>query len=182
MATSTPLIPLCFSFAFQSTPPIRVATVATTVCCPPQPFQSTPPIRVATGAAESADSIDRNFNPRHPYGWRQAYQDILSGNLTFQSTPPIRVATRRHGTFDSLQGISIHATHTGGDGFFRCRSVLLVISIHATHTGGDEMQHKEALKKSISIHATHTGGDVYGDTKPNKDRLFQSTPPIRVAT
>ena len=78
-------------------------------------FQSTPPIRVATIPSTFADhSI--YFNPRHPYGWRrtqcvpmQAFfyisihathtggdQNCISENLPdvlFQSTPPIRVAT-----------------------------------------------------------------------------------------
>ena len=38
---------------------------------------------------------------------------------------------------DNLAGISIHATHTGGDAADLAVAALVAISIHATHTGGD---------------------------------------------
>ena len=56
-------------------------------------FQSTPPIRVATLVRARTFYCQRNFNPRHPYGWRHARVCLRRRRLVFQSTPPIRVAT-----------------------------------------------------------------------------------------
>ena len=56
-------------------------------------FQSTPPIRVATGLQDLLGPLIKNFNPRHPYGWRPVAASRFFGATTFQSTPPIRVAT-----------------------------------------------------------------------------------------
>ncbi len=92
------------------------------------------------------------------------------------------MATAWNSSIRAIYGISIHATHTGGD---CCIEQLLVsscnfnprhpygwrrydivegkerknISIHATHTGGDEALEQQASQYVISIHATHTGGD-----------------------
>ena len=117
MATSDfSVVPLMI--LFQSTPPIRVATVAAAPTATHKAlFQSTPPIRVATTPFQALNlsqliSIhathtggDRylsllligawNFNPRHPYGWRQGTSLCCLTSGAFQSTPPIRVATWR---------------------------------------------------------------------------------------
>ena len=102
-----------------------------------------------------------DFNPRHPYGWRHFWQYSHKNRA--------------------------------------------VISIHATHTGGDNTIFYVMVTETISIHATHTGGDIYNffichDGKNFNPRhpygwrhlhfysiltviiVFQSTPPIRVAT
>ena len=87
----------CCIVLFQSTPPIRVATYF--VLAPPNPnrFQSTPPIRVATWTYQQGNAHQLDFNPRHPYGWRQRAWICRMMQALFQSTPPIRVATvRRH--------------------------------------------------------------------------------------
>ena len=104
-------------------------------------------------------AIALNFNPRHPYGWRRCCRKPL-----FRSND-----------------ISIHATHTGGDGKYRQISVPVSISIHATHTGGDGVQFVVFVDYDISIHATHTGG-AQQQAAAAIGNIFQSTPPIRVAT
>mgnify|MGYP000643457580 CR=1 FL=1 len=158
---------------FQSTPPMLTAS--------PKGFQSTPPIRVATSNVV--------FKPCE---------------RLFQSTPPIRVATMgllirfKGGGFQSTPPIRV-AT------FFCFLAILLyLISIHATHTGGDAAVPQVLQDRQISIHATHTGGDPTGRRSPSPMRyfnprhpygwrqgligagghfpIFQSTPPIRVAT
>ena len=79
--------------------------------------------------------------------------------------------------------ISIHATHTGGDGLPDEIDARFLISIHATHTGGDRRKIAKYITASaISIHATHTGGDRLYRQPPQPLRIFQSTPPTRVAT
>ena len=93
------------------------------------------------------------------------------------------MATAWNSSIRAIYGISIHATHTGGD---CCIEQLLVSScnFNPRHPYGwrryDIVEGKE--RKNISIHATHTGGDG-----PLRKLLylfwaFQSTPPIRVAT
>ena len=72
----------------------------------------------------------------------------------------MRVATGRTGGTAEQAGISIHATHAGGDYELRTNR----------NAGG------------ISIHATHAGGDVTIRECGKGDGLFQSTPPMRVAT
>ena len=146
---------------FQSTPPIRVATVTGVDDVGSlMVFQSTPPIRVAT-RTDSAGSIPLlYFNPRHPYGWRrftffggkklisisihathtggdQWCQNRFHTHTQFQSTPPIRVATKRKSCnptafrFQSTPPIRV-ATKVSKD-----TTTGTTISIHATHTGGD---------------------------------------------
>ena len=100
------------------------------------------------------------FNPRHPCGWRPSCQPPFVRSFGFQSTPPMRVATGRTGGTAEQAGISIHATHAGGDYELRTNR----------NAGG------------ISIHATHAGGDVTIRECGKGDGLFQSTPPMRVAT
>ena len=167
--------------AFQSTPPIRGATLDGIRLTASLLFQSTPPIRGATQKTSSQYHLK-----------------------TFQSTPPIRGATYALICQEWFRDISIHAPHTGGDlkitlnecgnwhfnprppyggrpsdmpktwmdvifqstppirGATR-RPILgspgYFISIHAPHTGGDASYHAQQAQSGISIHAPHTGGD-----------------------
>ena len=167
---------------FQSTPPIRVATLCYDMIKKRGEFQSTPPIRVATYLARKGEELAKisihathtggdcsqtpgpagssDFNPRHPYGWRQLLKALYDPSILFQSTPPIRVATamprynRRLIEFQSTPPIRV-----------------------ATAACSDA----EAAK-AISIHATHTGGDISRAPNSSLSLIFQSTPPIRVAT
>ena len=111
------------------------------------------------GHWEMATTMSRNFNPRHPYGWRQNVLTSKTQAALFQSTPPIRVATIARRLAAVIGIISIHATHTGGDRAQPHASRRGQISIHATHTGGDDKISGALMLVSISIHATHTGGD-----------------------
>ena len=62
-----------FPASFQSTPPIRVATISAVRSMESATFQSTPPIRVATRRFRRVRQRSQDFNPRHPYGWRHAF-------------------------------------------------------------------------------------------------------------
>ena len=78
---------------FQSTPPVKAATLTQHCLMIPLPvFQSTPPVKAATSAAFGSNT-----------------------KATFQSTPPVKAAT--HGSFycKQLGKISIHAAREGGD-------------------------------------------------------------------
>ena len=147
--------------AFQSTPPIRVATYR--VFAPPSPskFQSTPPIRVATIYRPGIRPVLTYFNPRHPYGWR-------------------RYTTHR---VSKDSAISIHATHTGGDLQVKGRRCA-TCDFNPRHPYGWRLASLSfvSLPVEISIHATHTGGDLSLQFQDCTFFQFQSTPPIRVAT
>ena len=100
---------------FQSTPPIRVATLGRfCVVFFPQ-FQSTPPIRVATSVRSILVVLLLiSIHATHTGGDIPIVYDKALDRL-FQSTPPIRVATKRPAITNKPTAISIHATHTGGD-------------------------------------------------------------------
>ena len=191
---------------FQSTPPIRVATIG---CCKPVCFTGISIHATHTGGDATLDSGNRynlhisihathtggdvskmafvytftNFNPRHPYGWRR---------YKMQS----RMQT---------SNISIHATHTGGDFYRRQSNLPQGISIHATHTGGDAQEigcsassvhfnprhpygWRPCLTSPISSSTTHFnprhpyGWRLDDSIITDLSARFQSTPPIRVAT
>ena len=90
-----------------------------TTCCVNRPtitlFQSTRPIRGATLHDNSCCFLAGYFNPRAPYGARQGIDRLGDPTSTFQSTRPIRGATAD--TWRQLHDlhISIHAPHTGRD-------------------------------------------------------------------
>ena len=126
----------------------------------------------------------RYFNPRHPYGWRLASIIVALACFAFQSTPPIRVATQQRTRLARALKISIHATHTGGDIPFLIAKNIIIFNFNPRHPYGwrPEQVIKERALGNISIHATHTGGDKVVGAKQFNELLFQSTPPIRVAT
>ena len=117
----------------------------------------------------------------------------------------MRVATVFALEFFPAVNISIHATHAGGDSVFVHENHSFNISIHATHAGGDRHRSAGTLSEKyfnprhpcgwrqdinlssiwflpISIHATHAGGDAISSFTLWLQKLFQSTPPMRVAT
>ena len=59
--------------------------------------------------------IDKNFNPRTPYGMRLDYKLPSSGVEKFQSTHPLRDATFLLLFLPHIIYISIHAPLTGCD-------------------------------------------------------------------
>ena len=132
----------------------------------------------------SALTMVIHFNPRHPCGWRPCYFSLHS--------------LHRH--------ISIHATHAGGD---LCPFGLIdwySWNFNPRHPCGWRLtlpvEHSPDV--DISIHATHAGGDLQFLQRPHPLHnfnprhpcgwrhmrtlvmllmlVFQSTPPMRVAT
>ena len=51
---------------FQSTPPVKAATVSVAVSVPVFRFQSTPPVKAATCCGVQPSLSRSNFNPRRP--------------------------------------------------------------------------------------------------------------------
>ena len=171
--------------AFQSTRPIRGATIKEISChdCFRE-FQSTRPMRGATRGPGFAGGVPSDFNPRAPCGARLKINIMLA----------------------VAQDISIHAPHAGRDlagssvpprvHHFNPRApcgarlqALIgtvpagFISIHAPHTGRDQAgDASPRADVAISIHAPHTGRDFRLCDAEGTEYQFQSTRPIRGAT
>ena len=102
---------------FQSTPPTRGATGNKTVIYIEYRFQSTPPTRGATTAVEDLTALAEFQSTPPTRGATARPSAMFSPIPAFQSTPPTRGATLTYEQYKSSDSISIHAPHTGGDGF-----------------------------------------------------------------
>ena len=123
---------------FQSTPPVKAATLsASQFCVKRETFQSTPPVKAATadsGVVRALRVI--SIHAAREGGDFCAFSTFASISA-FQSTPPVKAATVSFSFLSCRYTISIHAAREGGDfiGIF-CAAVL-GISIHAAREGGD---------------------------------------------
>ena len=100
---------------FQSTHPIRGATLHGRHVDPHLRISIHAPHTGCDGAILAVKAEAENFNPRTPYGVRHARNIDGIPAWTFQSTHPIRGATMRSSLFAERLKISIHAPHTGCD-------------------------------------------------------------------
>ena len=145
---------------FQSTPPVKAATFcAFSTFASISAFQSTPPVKAATRSYSS---------------------DMRAAR--FQSTPPVKAATVIYGFTQNGEMISIHAAREGGDHVTFGDLWEQYISIHAAREGGDCKAPASETAKTISIHAAREGGDGPCLRRGCRQRLFQSTPPVKAAT
>ena len=144
-------------FPFQSTPPVRGATMKSPASGRRYEFQSTPPVRGATGQVERL--LERRtacFNPRPPCGGRL-----------------------RQGLLPSRHSVSIHAPRAGGDSVPAADpGVRVQVSIHAPRAGGDEAPRRQVrggvFQSTPPVRgATLNYGDAYSGSWG-----FQSTPPV----
>ena len=103
-----------FMFKFQSTPPVKAATVEKRKAMTPHEFQSTPPVKAAT-----------------------LFFCLALLLLLFQSTPPVKAATGMRRCYATRTKISIHAAREGGDTDSPDKAQYQKISIHAAREGGD---------------------------------------------
>jgi len=123
----------------------------------------------------------------------------------FQSTPPIREETTIYEWGVSMQEVSIHSSHTGGDNIWvpscskiACFNPLLPYGRRLANVlrAGKSMTfqstppiREETVERpdnrgngAVSIHSSHTGGDVVIASGYSLESTFQSTPPIREET
>ena len=122
---------------FQSTPPVKAATLLIFYLQSFSVFQSTPPVKAATiqkltdwaccqisihAAREGGDAIvhtDKTCNdkfqstPPVKAATKRQYQRAKVSK--FQSTPPVKAATCSEKIYFRLNPISIHAAREGGD-------------------------------------------------------------------
>ena len=107
---------------FQSTHPVRGATISQIPTVPTALFQSTHPVRGATASRLTILSSVSDFNPRTPCGVRRNHARAGRGNAV----------------------ISIHAPRAGCDSSSKPQARLLFISIHAPRAGCDFALHASA--------------------------------------
>ena len=191
--------------AFQSTHPVRGATVAPLLLVYSVTFQSTHPVRGATrprlfgrrkvllisihAPRAGCDSVcaghcssHSNFNPRTPCGVRHRQPRLPGSPKKFQSTHPVRGATTGSHIVDT--GLEFQSTHPvrGATAFLASERLLYPISIHAPRAGCDELIMWAGDNPTvISIHAPRAGCDknAVPEYYPG---IFQSTHPVRGAT
>ena len=132
---------------FQSTLPLRGATVKTKTKAKVTLFQSTLPLRGATLRKEEAP-------------WGVIFQSTLPlrgatdlhlagiGVVVFQSTLPLRGATNWQDEICLFCQISIHAPLTGSDMNHHAQRSAFSISIHAPLTGSDRVVYQTRLSRS----------------------------------
>ena len=146
---------------FQSTRPIRGATVTGKMGGTSYAFQSTRPIRGATQQPERREHHPTHFNPRAPYGARLAC--FLAA--------------------DDVSRISIHAPHTGRDQPDKeSRNEYTHFNPRAPYGARQAVSSETVVQREISIHAPHTGRDEMETLATRFCTTFQSTRPIRGAT
>ena len=104
---------------FQSTHPLRGATMSACVNSLIQAFQSTHPLRGATRTPPSRTHRTADFNPRTPCGVRQNMAECTIADLQCQSTHPLRGATSTLSSAPACESISIHAPLAGCDASHR---------------------------------------------------------------
>ena len=142
-------------FLFQSTLPLRGATIRITPKVTVKEFQSTLPLRGATRAFWLKYRTSVDFNPRSPYGER------------LDNRFPIVDAE-----------ISIHAPLTGSDVCQQCQQAQNKNFNPRSPYG--ERQQVRMFKTSpdrISIHAPLTGSDLQRPKRPAKNRYFNPRSP-----
>ena len=123
--------------SFQSTRPVRGATLPRPIAWMYLMFQSTRPVRGATAAAaihastihvsihapragrdirtHAVDHLHNRFNPRAPCGARPESFEAAIVQAVFQSTRPVRGATFHLCDNTNFPIVSIHAPHAGRD-------------------------------------------------------------------
>ena len=152
---------------FQSTLPMRGATLQILIFSPSLKFQSTLPMRGATCYPFAPSAFHVHFNPRSPCGERPRIRPEFSTTLSFQSTLPMRGATsilpqseeeiifqstlpmrgatRRERRRDHHGVISIHAPHAGSD-FFYPKTYGSVSNFNPRSPCGERLQQTQCLQ------------------------------------
>ena len=146
---------------FQSTPPVKAATVQLVKPCKCA--------RISIHAAREGGDAARMPKVRNDEISIHAARE--GGDCGFLSA----VAVPCH--------ISIHAAREGGDS--RASGWVLLperISIHAAREGGDVAVCPHVQTMRISIHAAREGGDHGFGFAVTPRKRFQSTPPVKAAT
>ena len=198
------VVPVFISSRFQSTLPMRGATVsglpvpvAFMISIHAPHAGSDPPCMIYTG-------YFCDFNPRSPCGERLRRKPGVCQNLLFQSTLPMRGATLVLVRSIDGNGISIHAPHAGsdragpgiypGDHDFNPRSPCGErLCMYAQNAGGPYFNPRSPCGERLNSYVTTVQGKLFQSTLPMRGatsysflrgilEVFQSTLPMRGAT
>ena len=133
--------------------------------------------------AEDPCDADSHFNPRHPYGWRQAIQRYGTDPHDFNPRHPYGWRRADTAVTGRVINISIHATHTGGDVVFARRKGRRFMNFNPRHPYGWRLFTYFSPFSKILFQSTPPIRVATGTTFFTSQIIsFQSTPPIRVAT
>ena len=196
----------CFrlSVSFQSTLPLRGATIVQGLKNKGTIFQSTLPLRGATTELEQATSAmaisihapltgsDLNclfgrygafyFNPRSPYGERHRDTGDYFPQVVFQSTLPLRGATNAGPNQSAVENFNPRSPYGERRGMVIGSFRFLTISIHAPLTGSDSVR-TDILERISAFQSTlPLRGATPIDPPWRRQCRFQSTLPLRGAT
>ena len=145
--------------AFQSTPPVKAATLSARVYLSPCRFQSTPPVKAATQKEVNPEMFTR-----------------------FQSTPPVKAATQQLSEIEQRERISIHAAREGGDVSSRSISYDVIAfqstpPVKAATSTYTPCGCSRAFQSTPPVKAATQSQMLYC-----LHCRFQSTPPVKAAT
>ena len=177
-----PVKPKSSAKTFQSTHPLRGATISHVFPFPRRPISIHAPLAGCDPKVFDLTVLRFNFNPRTPCGVRLITITPQQTYAEFQSTHPLRGATGRPYFFQPLFKISIHAPLAGCDPLYYLVTRPDLISIHAPLAGCDVKQREDYQGQVISIHAPLAGCDGAKSLSPEQRFKFQSTHPLRGAT
>ena len=165
---------------FQSTHPLRGATLFLPHFSAWERFQSTHPLRGAT-TFFSVVYIIGKFQSTHPLRGATYFNCLEFEAERFQSTHPLRGATFRLCSTRFPKTISIHAPLAGCDISGSRPRDAIDISIHAPLAGCDEVYKPQRIaSQEISIHAPLAGCDKTLTTAAQGTRHFNPRTPCGV--
>ena len=163
---------------FQSTPPARGATTATSGRTKTSRFQSTPPARGATNSRLSLIFFVIDFNPRPREGGDAGRSVAIIRYNQFQSTPPR--GGRRRGLLEKRVSVDFNPRpREGGDYNSSCKAGAQApnISIHAPARGATMQRTFPPLTTTHFNPRPPARGATSTTTTSPARILFQSTPP-----
>ncbi len=190
---------------FQSTLPVRGATVWKLQSSITMIFQSTLPVRGATVFFRVSTCSNGYFNPRSPCGERHVGagaglpEEDISIHAPRAGSDGVSLAPRqlerdfnpRSPCGERREFFNIPDTESifqstlpvrGATRLSKSPCCIHPISIHAPRAGSDKDAVKGCFEERISIHAPRAGSDVCQRLHLDDLGIFQSTLPVRGAT
>ena len=187
------------SLQFQSTRPVRGATMPGQDYLILGWFQSTRPVRGATEFSRKLPTFAKKFQSTRPVRGATSVKVFRLRPPRFQSTRPVRGATRVPEGKPCIPKVSIHAPRAGRDHGEQQAENVSHVSIHAPRAGRDEQAAREHQKltfqstrpvrgatssrnrlissECVSIHAPRAGRDACGTLPPRLYGRFNPRAP-----
>ncbi len=144
---------------FQSTHPLRGATLSRAPCSGTVAVSIHAPLTGCDVVSPQREQVPRCFNPRTPYGVRHIASIVMGLFILFQSTHPLRGATTPPGL--TAAAAEFQSTHPLRGATSRALSMAARIKFQSTHPlrGATGENTPAAQRFVVSIHAPLTGCD-----------------------